>query len=39
MLREHGPFGLIANLGHGLLPDIPVDHVKTFVETVKSFSY
>ena len=27
----------IVNLGHGVLPDIPVDHVKAFVETVKNY--
>lgn len=29
----------IVNLGHGVYPDTPLDGVKTFVNTVKSYSY
>lgn len=29
----------IANLGHGVLPDLPYEAVKCFVDTVRNFSY
>lgn len=31
--------GFIFNLGHGIMPDIPFDHVKYAVEVVKEFKY
>lgn len=39
MLKAFGPQRHIANLGHGLYPDIDKDKVKCFVETVKEFRF
>lgn len=39
MLREFGPKRHIANLGHGLYPDIEKEKVRFFVDTVKSFRH
>lgn len=38
MLRSFGQHH-IANLGHGVYPDTPLDNVKVFVDTVKAFRY
>jgi len=39
MLQAFGPKNYIANLGHGLYPDIEKDKVKCFVDTVKEFRF
>jgi len=37
MIENFGLQRYVVNLGHGMLPNIPVDHAKAFVETVKGF--
>ena len=38
MLKGYGGHH-IANLGHGVYPDTPLDNVRVFVDTVKAFDY
>ncbi|MGB2087339.1 MAG: uroporphyrinogen decarboxylase [Psychroflexus salarius] len=37
MLNRFGKDKYIANLGHGILPNIPVDHAKAFVNAIKNY--
>ena len=37
MIDEFGVQNYVANLGHGILPNVPVDHAIAFVEAVKNY--